>query len=45
VEPWISAEAAALKSASTTKSVATIEVCTRVLEGVVIGEDSAVGDV
>ena len=45
VEPGISARAVALKSAATTKSVATIQVCTRVIEGVVISEDSAVGDV
>src|SRR5882724_9458398 len=45
MEPWTSTRAPALKSASTMKSAAMIEVCTRVIEGVVIGEDSAVGDV
>ena len=37
--------APALKSTSTMKSAAMIEVPARVIEGVVIGEDSAVGDV
>ena len=43
MEPWISARGSALKSASTMESAAMIEICTRVIEGVVIGEDSAVG--
>src|ERR1700680_858415 len=43
MEPWISARASALKSASTIESAAIIEICTRVIERVVIGEDSAVG--
>src|SRR6266478_7111064 len=43
MEPWISARASALKSASTMESAAMIGICTRVIEGVVIGEDSAVG--
>jgi hypothetical protein len=45
MEPRISARAAALKSASTSESVATIEVGTRVIEVVAIGEDSAAGDI
>src|SRR6266852_2379019 len=40
MEPRTSTRPAALKSASTM-----IEVCVRVIEGVVIGEDSAVGNV
>src|ERR1700737_2197139 len=45
MEPRTSTRAPALKSASPMKSAAMIEVCTRVIERVVIGEDSAVGDV
>src|SRR5713101_7751784 len=45
MEPRTSTRAPALKSTSPMKSVAMIEVCTRVVERVVIGEDSAVGDV
>jgi len=43
MEPRTSTRAPALKSAATMKSGAMIEVCTRAIEGVVIGEDSAVG--
>jgi hypothetical protein len=45
MEPWISARASALKSASTMESATMIEVPARAIERVVIGEDSAVGDV
>ena len=45
MEPRISTRAPALKSASTMKSAAMIEVPGRAIERVVIGEDSAVGDV
>src|SRR6266851_8611519 len=41
MEPWISARASALKSASTMESAAMIEICTRVIERVVISEDSS----
>src|SRR5882672_4559171 len=43
MEARISARAAALYSASSVKSASMIEVCVRVIEGVVISEDSAVG--
>ena len=45
MEPRTSTRTPALESACTMKSAAMIEGCTRVIEGVVIGEDSAVGDV
>src|SRR3984893_3652147 len=45
MEPRTSARAPALKYTSPMKSDLMIEVCTRVIERVVIGEDSAVGDV
>ena len=45
MEPRISARASALKSASTMKSATMIAVRALAIEGVVIGEDSAVRDV
>src|ERR1700730_10378643 len=45
MEPRTSTRAPGVESASTMKSAAMIEVCARVIERVVIGEDSAVGDV
>ena len=45
MEPRISARAAALKSAATMKSATMIEVRAPAIEGIVIGEDSAVGNV
>src|ERR1700730_13547981 len=45
MEPRTSTRGPALHSPPPMKSAAMLEVCTRVIERVVIGEDSAVGDV
>src|SRR6266404_871790 len=45
MEPRISASASTLKSVSTLKSATMIDVRALAIEGVVIGEDSAVGNI